>query len=81
MKRDPKSAEVIGSSGIMEHCMRELEKRTIVECSKKSSRREEGVSIREKTLMMSIMKMVVRRRQGQGDEEQLGKIADEIENE
>ena len=80
MKRDRKDVGVIMKSGFITHSMERLKKRTVRGESEEGGDNE-GVTIREKTLLLTVIEMIMQRRGFDGDIGEMGRIADEIENE
>ena len=79
MKADRKSIEVIMKSGLIPHSLERLKKRTVR--GEKEGGEKEGVSMREKMLILRVIEKVLQRRGFDGETEELGRVADEIENE
>ena len=57
-----------------------MKKKTLRGCGGDDGDRE-GVSVREKRLLLAVIEKVIRRRGWEGNEEGLGRLADEIEKE
>ena len=80
MKGDRKSVEVIMKSVFIPHSLERLKKRT-VRGENEEGGETEGVSMREKTLILRVIEKVLQRRGFDGGTEELGRIADKIEDE
>ena len=80
MKNDRKAVDVIMKSGFIPHSIERLKKKT-VRGEGEEGGETEGVSMREKTLLLRVIEKIVERRRWEGETEELERIADEIENE
>ena len=80
MKKDRNDLGVMMKRAFLTHAIERLKQKTILEVGEEGGDRE-GVSLREKTLLLGVIENIIQRSGWDGETEELGRIADGIENE
>ena len=80
MKRDRKIIDVIVKSGFITHSIARL-KKTTIRGEREEGENNEGVTLREKILLLTVIEIMMQRKGWDGSEEEIGRISDDIENE